>query len=71
MCVHNTLRNAQLFMVVVSEFIAENTAKLQFLRSAYVLEGMLEFESQDLTCYTAVLHYSPRITSGRSFLKTP
>lgn len=44
-CVHNTLRNAQLFMVVVSEFIAENTAKLQFLRSAYVLEGMSEFES--------------------------
>ena len=44
-CVHNTLRNAQLFVVVVNEFIAEITAKLQFLKSAYVLEGILEFES--------------------------
>lgn len=42
---HHTLRNVQLFVVVVSELTAENTAKLQSLRSAFGLEGMLEFES--------------------------
>lgn len=44
-CMEHTLRNVQLFVVVLSELIAENTAKLQFLRSAYGLESMLEFES--------------------------
>ena len=31
-CMEHTLRNVQLFMVVLREFIAENTAKLQFFR---------------------------------------
>lgn len=30
-CMHRTLRNVQLFVVVVSELIAENTAKLQYI----------------------------------------